>query len=165
MDSLLHPSDISGIPELHHEYRGATSSLHDVHRDRHRSLGSNDQDFQSLLVDKDGNEYDPYSLAWRYLGLYIGAFNSLFNYVCCAIFVYGTESLNVILGLFKIALMMMMKEMKRIKTVTIAVMTMENVVVSSFGRPTLILATRGTQSKSTNSTTSRRAIGMTRLVW
>ncbi|KAL9190458.1 hypothetical protein ACHAXT_007669, partial [Thalassiosira profunda] len=42
-------------------------------RPRHRSLGSHDEsDYASILVDKHGNEYDPYSLAWRYLGLYIG---------------------------------------------------------------------------------------------
>ena len=35
-----------------------------------RVLDSND-DFTSYLVDEDGNEYEPYSLAWRYLGMYI----------------------------------------------------------------------------------------------
>lgn len=54
-DELLHSGE---IPEL-------------VHRPDERSLGSNDNYFESLLVDKNGNEYDPYSLAWRYLGLYI----------------------------------------------------------------------------------------------
>jgi hypothetical protein len=28
-------------------------------------------DYTSYLVDKDGNEYEPYSLAWRYLGMYL----------------------------------------------------------------------------------------------
>ena len=32
--------------------------------------GGNNQN-QYLLVDKDGITYDPYSLAWRYLGIYI----------------------------------------------------------------------------------------------
>jgi hypothetical protein len=35
-----------------------------------RLLESRD-DFTSYLVDKNGNEYEPYSLAWRYLGMYI----------------------------------------------------------------------------------------------
>lgn len=33
--------------------------------------GSNDQDVQSLLVNSNGEGYDPYSLSWRYLGAYI----------------------------------------------------------------------------------------------
>ena len=41
-------------------------------RSRGRALGgSSDEDFTSYLVDQDGNEYEPYSLAWRYLGMYI----------------------------------------------------------------------------------------------
>ncbi|KAL3936388.1 MAG: hypothetical protein SGARI_002576, partial [Bacillariaceae sp.] len=37
-----------------------------------RALESNDNDGQgSYLVDGDGNAYDAYSLAWRYLGMYI----------------------------------------------------------------------------------------------
>lgn len=40
--------------------------------DNHRDLGgSNDNQQQSYLVDSTGNEYEPYSLAWRYLGMYI----------------------------------------------------------------------------------------------
>lgn len=35
-----------------------------------RELASNDNE-GSYLVDKDGNAYEPYSLAWRYLGMYI----------------------------------------------------------------------------------------------
>lgn len=58
--------DPEGIPELHPANDKAGGSTHD-----HRSLGSNYGDFQSLLVDNNGNEYDPYSLAWRYLGLYV----------------------------------------------------------------------------------------------
>jgi len=34
-----------------------------------RDLGSNDND--SYLVDEDGESYEPYSLAWRYLGVYL----------------------------------------------------------------------------------------------
>lgn len=30
-----------------------------------------DGDFTSYLVDRNGDEYEPYSLAWRYLGMYI----------------------------------------------------------------------------------------------
>lgn len=49
------------------------------HRDPHsnsnsnnrRNLGSNDESSTSYLVDEDGNEYEPYSLAWRYLGMYM----------------------------------------------------------------------------------------------
>ena len=37
----------------------------------HRDLGSNDNSYESYLVDASGNEYEPYSLAWRYLGMYI----------------------------------------------------------------------------------------------
>jgi hypothetical protein len=37
-----------------------------------RALNSHDNAEQaSYLVDADGNAYDPYSLAWRYLGMYI----------------------------------------------------------------------------------------------
>jgi hypothetical protein len=37
-----------------------------------RLLGGNDEDSQSsYFVDSDGNAYEPYSLAWRYLGMYI----------------------------------------------------------------------------------------------
>jgi len=39
--------------------------------DYRRDLGSDDDNDQSYLVDKDGNEYEPYSMAWRYLGMYI----------------------------------------------------------------------------------------------
>lgn len=69
---FVHPQDVNGIPQLHpHEGNKAKfSPQHTVDDHHHRSLGSNDN-FQSLLVDKNGNEYDPYSLAWRYLGLYI----------------------------------------------------------------------------------------------
>ena len=35
-----------------------------------RYLGSDDAS-SFYLVDKDGNEYEPYSLAWRYLGMYV----------------------------------------------------------------------------------------------
>lgn len=31
----------------------------------------NDDQQSSYLVDDEGNEYEPYSLAWRYLGMYI----------------------------------------------------------------------------------------------
>lgn len=33
--------------------------------------GGNNQNNKYLVVDKDGVEYDPYSLSWRYLGIYI----------------------------------------------------------------------------------------------
>lgn len=40
--------------------------------DQRRGLGSNDADYYSTyIVDKNGNEYEPYSLAWRYLGMYM----------------------------------------------------------------------------------------------
>jgi len=38
---------------------------------RRRSLGGGEDGLDSLLVDKDGVEYDPNSLSWRYLGLYV----------------------------------------------------------------------------------------------
>lgn len=39
----------------------------------HRRLDSKDEndEYSSYLVDKDGNAYEPYSLAWRYLGMYL----------------------------------------------------------------------------------------------
>ena len=39
--------------------------------DRHRNLEGSNDEYTSYLVDKNGNEYEPYSLAWRYLGMYI----------------------------------------------------------------------------------------------
>ena len=36
-----------------------------------RILEASEQAFTSHLVDKNGNAYEPYSLAWRYLGMYI----------------------------------------------------------------------------------------------
>lgn len=58
---------LMGEPELHRLQREDVPIA-----GGHRSLGSNDHnDFQSYLVDKNGNQYDPYSLAWRYVGLYI----------------------------------------------------------------------------------------------
>lgn len=49
--------------------------LHKQPRRNERSLeggGGNDQNSNHyLVVDKDGVEYDPYSLAWRYLGIYM----------------------------------------------------------------------------------------------
>lgn len=38
--------------------------------DNGRELESQD-DVNSYLVDRKGNEYEPYALAWRYLGMYI----------------------------------------------------------------------------------------------
>ena len=41
-------------------------------RQRRRLDSHDDEDQQSsFLVDKDGNEYEPYALAWRYLGMYL----------------------------------------------------------------------------------------------
>jgi hypothetical protein len=45
-------------------------SLHDEDSSRDRFLESKD-DNSDWLVDEDGNSYEPYSLAWRYLGMYI----------------------------------------------------------------------------------------------
>ena len=42
------------------------SPQHSVERDLYSA-----DNYQSYLVDSSGNAYDPYSLAWRYLGLYI----------------------------------------------------------------------------------------------
>lgn len=51
-----------------------------------RSLYSNDA-AETYLVDSSGNSYEPYSLAWRYLGLFIDCefedstnFNKYYNY-------------------------------------------------------------------------------------
>jgi hypothetical protein len=35
-----------------------------------RVLGSHDNK-QSFFVDSSGNQYEPYALAWRYLGMYM----------------------------------------------------------------------------------------------
>ena len=61
---------LRGVPELHRSYRGR-GGVEEL--EQRRSLGGGDGggDLQSLLVDKDGVEYDPNSLAWRYLGLYV----------------------------------------------------------------------------------------------
>jgi len=45
--------------------------LHTVHRRAKQRGLEGEKNYQNYLVDKDGVEYDPYSLAWRYLGLYI----------------------------------------------------------------------------------------------
>jgi hypothetical protein len=52
-------------------FGSSNSKKYKHHRVDNRHLGSNDEDYSSYLVDKDGNEYEPYSLAWRYLGMYI----------------------------------------------------------------------------------------------
>ena len=62
---LLDPDLLDSTPQLHHVHRNSgTPNKHSE-----RNLGSYDS--QSLLVDSHGNEYDPYSLAWRYLGIYM----------------------------------------------------------------------------------------------
>ena len=49
---------------------GGSSSTSNQH---HRELSGddNDDDNNNYLVDAEGNSYEPYSLAWRYLGMYI----------------------------------------------------------------------------------------------
>jgi hypothetical protein len=46
-----------------------------LNRPQHRKLAGDQKEgenqFVSYLVDKDGKEYEPYSLAWRYLGMHI----------------------------------------------------------------------------------------------
>ena len=59
----MDPHAALGMPELRHVRREAGG------RDGRRSLESND-DYESLLVDANGNKYDPDRLAWRYLGIY-----------------------------------------------------------------------------------------------
>ena len=39
-------------------------------RESSRDLESNDRD-ADYLVDEEGNSYEPYSLAWRYLGMFV----------------------------------------------------------------------------------------------
>ena len=58
--------DISILPELELD-KNSTTPWSPRHQ---RSLYSNDN-YVSYLVDSNGNAYEPYSLAWRYLGLYI----------------------------------------------------------------------------------------------
>jgi hypothetical protein len=55
-------NDLHGVPELH---RGVRRGAEEP---KQRSLGNNRN---SYLVDENGVQYDPDSLAWRYLGLYI----------------------------------------------------------------------------------------------
>ena len=49
-----------------------------------RILNDQEDDFTSMLVDSNGNEYEPYSLAWRYLGIYLDCdaqpYNAKYNY-------------------------------------------------------------------------------------
>lgn len=48
---------------------------HKQSRIKERDLGSSSEDgedaYQSFLTKRSGVEYDPYALAWRYLGMYI----------------------------------------------------------------------------------------------
>lgn len=54
-----------------------------LHETKRRSLNEDDNDaYQSVYVDSDGNEYEPYSMAWRYLGMYLDCdFDTSGNYV------------------------------------------------------------------------------------
>ena len=38
---------------------------------RNRDLEYDVENYESYLVDSNGNQYEPYSMAWRYLGMYI----------------------------------------------------------------------------------------------
>lgn len=64
--------DTKELPELSLHERGLSSEQprwsprHSLERDLYSA-----DNYQSYLVDSSGNAYDPYSLAWRYLGLYI----------------------------------------------------------------------------------------------
>ena len=61
-------SGLSAVFPGNSERRESSSRLWD----RERGLGSNDQDYYlTYIVDKNGNEYEPYALAWRYLGMYM----------------------------------------------------------------------------------------------
>lgn len=42
-----------------------------LQRQSTRDLGGSDDNQGSYLVDKNGELYEPYSLAWRYLGMYM----------------------------------------------------------------------------------------------
>ncbi|KAL7521005.1 hypothetical protein ACHAWX_005695 [Stephanocyclus meneghinianus] len=63
---MMNLEDISILPELELD-KNSTTPWSPRHQ---RSLYSNDN-YVSYLVDSNGNAYEPYSLAWRYLGLYI----------------------------------------------------------------------------------------------
>jgi len=45
--------------------------LNKNHRREEEEEDEDDDAFHSVFVDKNGNEYEPYSLAWRYLGVYM----------------------------------------------------------------------------------------------
>lgn len=62
------------VPELMAIISRRNNYLHRNHGHDHpdRFLSeSNDYQYENHFIDQDGNEYDPYSLAWRYLGLYV----------------------------------------------------------------------------------------------
>jgi hypothetical protein len=83
-DTILPPAGLSGHAGLllHGEshmpwlpqHSPQLSSLisRPAHGQQKNNRGLNDKnDYNSYLVDGDGNAYEPYSLAWRYLGIFI----------------------------------------------------------------------------------------------
>lgn len=53
----------------------SSSSSPQLWLEERRELNSNDGDYVSLYVDSNGNEYEPYSMGWRYLGMYLDCEN------------------------------------------------------------------------------------------
>jgi hypothetical protein len=70
MEGLFDADDLllDGVPELPRRRHGDED---DGMVRRRRDLNGGGGDRTNYLVDKDGNLYEPYSLAWRYLGLYV----------------------------------------------------------------------------------------------
>lgn len=66
---------LDGDHHHHHHSRGTANR-----NDHHRELESNEEEFASFLVDRNGNEYEPYSLAWRYLGMYMDCNVDYYSY-------------------------------------------------------------------------------------
>lgn len=61
-EDVFDHDDLLGVPELHSR---------DAGQQEQRWLGGGENNQKYLVYDVDGVEYDPYSLAWRYLGIYI----------------------------------------------------------------------------------------------
>ncbi|CAB9524683.1 hypothetical protein (Partial), partial [Seminavis robusta] len=66
----LEGSSLAWLPQQASPRTSVNDPFSSSREDRRRSLDSNDG-YSSYLVDADGNQYEPYSLAWRYLGLFV----------------------------------------------------------------------------------------------
>jgi hypothetical protein len=53
------------------EWVTAPATVRKWENHNHRNLEYDVENYESYLVDSKGNQYEPYSMAWRYLGMYI----------------------------------------------------------------------------------------------